>query len=664
MLALTIACLLNAAALPSLADKVGDSAQAKKPPTVSCVRITQPPRIDGALDDACWQQASHCTGFRRTDKDLPPTEPTEAYICCDNENIYVAYRCHDSKPAQIKSVQRKRDGAIWTDDYVDVGFDTYHQHKEAYIFTVTPRGTQHQSMPGGNVPKIEWRGDWRAAACVNADGWTAEMAIPFSILRYPNGERAWGIGFGRYLARQQESNIWPPMGDSYSIEKYADWIDVCPPPYGERTILLPYALAESSRDSGNRLNLGLDLKRPLRGGGLLLGTYRPDFRDVEDVVESIDFTYTERYLPERRPFFIEAWNGPTSLLYTRRIEGINAGLAFRERIGRHQPSILLVDTMDQGKVLATNYDYSMGARSDVQAAFVTQQGADTPDNAAGLVALVLGRSTRYGSDSMSMSHAGTHVAGGGGDGHISGLSASRYQGHGRLSFWGGYSEVTPDYSDALSYVPEKGVRQINFGASQYDRREQGRVLGAWWSSSFINSDSLTGDPSYYSVRATGGFDFRNGRWEYASVRYGRRERFTDASIYLSYGWNSTDLYRSGSAGLELARRLGGDSVYVYGSQGFRLSENLSFQVSAEYLNMTSPIEPERRYQVVVTGAYDLSDERTISGRLVDRDEGLNFYATYRQAVRHGMDAFVIIGDPNADTFTRRVAIKMVWALFP
>jgi len=80
--------------------------------------------------------------------------------------------------------------------------------------------------------------------------------------------------------------------------------------------------------------------------------------------------------------------------------------------------------------------------------------------------------------------------------------------------------------------------------------------------------------------------------------------------------------------------------------------------------MTSPISPARRHQIVVTGTYDLSDERTISGRAVESRDSFNIYFTYRQAVRRGMDAYVIVGDPNARKFERRLAVKTVWAMFP
>jgi hypothetical protein len=444
----------------------------------------------------------------------PPAEATEAYICCDRDNIYVAFRCHDSKPGEIKRVQRKRDGATWADDYVDVGLDTYHEHEDPYLFTVTARGTQREYMPGGvNVPKIEWRGDWRAAAQVSSDGWTAELAIPFGMLRYANGGRIRGVGFGRQLAREQGYSIWPPMGESYSVEKYPDWVDLELPSYHEPTLLLPYAVAESGRDLGNRMNFGLDVKRPLPNGMLLFGTYRPDFRKIEDVVETVDFTHTERYLPERRPFFVESWQGPSTVLYTRRIHSIRDGLAFKGDMGRHALSLLYVDALEQGEVMAMQYAYDLGPMSQFVSAFASERGGENPGNLAGMIGLGLGRNTDIGSEFVGSRCYRSHSDGEGGDGQIRQLWLDSWRGQGRLSFWGQFYEVAASYNNGLGFVPETGIRQVGGGVSWSNRREKGRARDVSWSSAFSIVDSLTDRPSYYYASASAGRELRNHTWQ-------------------------------------------------------------------------------------------------------------------------------------------------------
>jgi hypothetical protein len=659
--AVVLATLPNAGACAEEAKK----AETPKPPRVTSVRVEQPPKIDGVLDDPCWQQAAHLDGFYREEKDLPATEPTDAYICQDAGHLYVAFRCHDSRVDQIKATQRKRNGTMHLDDSVALQLDTYHEHRDAYWFEVNPRGTQNEDIPGGAAPKIEWQGDWRAAARINSDGWTAEIAIPFKILRYPNGPCTWGMALQRKLAREQEWSIWPRMHGVFNPEMCADLTGLQLPPYHEPTVLLPYTLTESSTDTGNRLHFGLDVKRPLASGLRLYGTYRPDFRDIENVVETIDFSYTERWLPERRPFFIEAYgDGSSIVLYTRRIGDIREGIGVIGRTGRHEAGVLYVNAFDQGNIFAVQHGYQLAPASEVSWALSGQQGAENPDHVTFATGLDLGRNTKVGTDSMLLRYYASRSAGAGGNDAIWRISGSRSRGQGRVSLWANYTEIGADFNDILAYVPEKGVRKYTLSADSWSRRETGRIRTTSWWSSFDGADSLIGDPSYYFVDVGAGREFRNHRSQSIGAHYGRRERFTDAAVNLSHGWNVNDLYRCGSVYGEIGRRLAGTSLFASARQGLKLSDSLALQISAEYLYMTSPIEPEKGHQIVLTGAYDLSNERTISGRLVDRRQGLNFYMTYRQAVRRGMDMYVIVGDPNADTFTRRIAIKAVWAVFP
>ena len=662
--AVVMCCLLGIASAPCRADDAQKDKEPAGPRCIECVPVEQPPTIDGALDDSCWRQAAQVEGFYRYDKDLPASEPTEAYICYDDSAIYVAFRCHDSKPGEIRCEQRKRGGSMWMDDAVSVRFDTYHEHRDGYFFEMNARGTQRESMLDTMVPKIEWRGDWRGAARIDAEGWTAEMAIPFSILRYPNGRDTWGVMFGRRIAREQEAVTWPRAGESWNWEKAADLTGLQVPPYRESTVLLPYALAESGTDTEDHLDFGFDIKRRLRSGLSLYGTYNPDFRDIEEVVDTIDFTYTERFLPDRRPFFADTWIGPRAVFYTNRIEEMRGGLAVTGRVGRHAPTVLLMNTRHQGNALALSYDYSLGVASELSLAFAGQQGAPTPDNQAGMVSVMLGHNTKVGSDSFEARYYRSHVEGEDAYGRMRLLSVMSSRGDGRVSFSAAMTEVSPDYDPELGYVPETGVRQFTGSLNWWHRHEKGRVRETWCWAWGERTNSLIGDLPYYSVSTGGGVDLTNHTWQSVSAYTGRREGYRDAGVSLYYGWNSEDLYRSGSTGVELGERLGGSSLYASLRQGVKLGENLALEARAEYLRMKSPVEPEQTHQFIVTAAYDLSNERTISSRMVQQPGAFNIYFTYRQAVRHGMDAYVIVGDPNADRFERRIAVKTVWAMFP
>jgi hypothetical protein len=278
------------------------------PPLVPAVLVEAPPVIDGIIDDACWRQAAQVEGFWREHVDAPELQPTEAWICHDGRAVYVAFRCYDDTPSAIVGQQRKRQGSMRRDDWVQVCLDVEDAGRNDYEFRVNVVGTQKDEVPGGTSEKIEWKGDWRAAARIDDQGWTAELEIPFSILRYPKGQDCFRLYLVRHLAREQDHSVWPKCYAQIADKDYcARWTGIATPPVPFRYVVMPYALSVASENEHDReaLTAGFDFKGTLPNGVVTLATYHPDFTNIEDVVETIDFTFVERYLPEYRPFFPE-----------------------------------------------------------------------------------------------------------------------------------------------------------------------------------------------------------------------------------------------------------------------------------------------------------------------------------------------------------------------
>ncbi len=172
-------------ALYALASTAG--AQGTQPPPGHTRSLTVPkasvaPLIDGKLDDTVWQDAARAADFWVSEYGRAPREATEVRVLADDTALYFAFTCYDSRPEEIHAEQRKRDGSLVRDDHVIVQLDPYHNHRQISEFSVNARGTQSDAMAGGRARKIEWKGDWQAAAQRSAEGWTAEMAIPLAIL--------------------------------------------------------------------------------------------------------------------------------------------------------------------------------------------------------------------------------------------------------------------------------------------------------------------------------------------------------------------------------------------------------------------------------------------------------------------------------------------------
>ena len=140
-------------------------------PQVPAVKLDCPPGMDGRIDDACGQQATHVSGFWRLEDCAPEYEQTGAWICYDRDCVYVAWYCHDSQTGKIVAQQRKRGGLLLGDDWVGIDLDADFDGRGAYWFDVSTGGTQVENIPGGAAAKAEWRGDWQAATTRIADGW-------------------------------------------------------------------------------------------------------------------------------------------------------------------------------------------------------------------------------------------------------------------------------------------------------------------------------------------------------------------------------------------------------------------------------------------------------------------------------------------------------------
>ena len=196
-------------------------------PTVRPFRTATPPDIDGRLDDEVWKSASLITGFvQQSPLDgAPATEETEVYVAYDSENIYLAFYAHYEDPSIMRANRVDRDRA-GMDDLMTVYFDTFMDQQRGYDLNVNAFGVQGDGIitagggghRGGSMPRADrsWNALFETGAQIVADGFTAEMAIPFKSLRYPSrkpGEpHRWGFQVVREVkGKNQENQVWAPM---------------------------------------------------------------------------------------------------------------------------------------------------------------------------------------------------------------------------------------------------------------------------------------------------------------------------------------------------------------------------------------------------------------------------------------------------------------------
>jgi len=671
VLLLTVSLIAALAAAPcgrACAAEAQQPEGKRTPPTVQAVYVETPPTIDGRLDDDCWSQASRLEGFFLPGLEQEVPEETIGLICADDEALYVAVICRDRTPDDIVAVETRRNGEIWNDDFVEFALDPWHGHKEMYGFLVTPRGTQREFIPGGSATKIEWRGDWTAAAARTDDGWQAEIAVPFSVLRYPPGQQTFGFTIGRQFAQERLWCVYPVMGTTYDPTLTADLAGLHPPTIKPRPVLMPYVTADFGDFVGRRFDTGLDVQYRMPNGLTALAALNPDFKQIEEVVEPISFSYTERYLPEVRPFFTTGQEGflpREHLLYTRRIEDFDAGIKLFGTVG--SDTIGLLDTITYGheNALAGAWRHAFDDKTSAKLLLVSHRMHGEPHSLCyGLNAahdwrhpdggdtlwLVL-----YQSQTQAAESDGCYAIGGGGY-RVHGAASSHYDWMLRV--------VTENFDPPLGYYPDQNNigGELNFGSSR--RFEEGPLLGSGWNIMTQYYPYLVGEGLYQAdVSPVHWWDWRNGRSAHLGCTLGRREGYSNSDLHSHYGWNEKDMYRRGGIFVLIGNREGGDYTYYSIEQAFRPRDRLSFRVNAEYSHLTQPAEDAgHSYQTVLTASYDITPEKCIAARGIWRDEGLTAYASYRQVVRRGMDAYVIVGDPDPDKtgFAQRLAVKFIW----
>lgn len=301
---------------------------------IEAIRLEQPLRIDGKLTESLYGSQPY-QRFIQLDPDNgdPATEKTYVWIGYDDEALYVGARLWDSQPDSIIGRMGRRDSDTNSDQF-QVAIDSYHDKRSGFFFVVDPSGTfMDGTISNDSWFDDTWDGVWESKTVIDDKGWTAEMRIPFSQLRFnQQKEYTWGIGLGRLIKRKNEHSlsVHVPRGESGIVSHFAalNGISNITPP--RRIETLPYvtsgySLLPSKKDNpffngrDNNLNVGADLKLGIGSNITVDATINPDFGQVEVDPSVINLSAYETYFQEKRPFFVEGANifsfgtgGPTS----------------------------------------------------------------------------------------------------------------------------------------------------------------------------------------------------------------------------------------------------------------------------------------------------------------------------------------------------------------
>ena len=339
---------LAAAAAAAAVAIFAASAASAQPAQVraTAVRRTGPLQIDGRLDEPAWAAAPKQGRFtQRFPRDAAaPSADTRFAILFDDEAIYVGVWADDPEPERVRALLTRRDTESAA-DAVTIAFDSYHDRRTAYAFELNAGGVQRDFLWFDDTNQDDtWDAVWTGDAAQTPSGWTAELRIPLSQLRFSAAEvQEWGLQVVRTVGRTGEQSAWSPWPRSTPqvVSRFGTLGGVRGVGDGLRLELLPYVALGGSQtpvapdDHVNRQydwrrGLGLDAKYGLGPAFTLSLTINPDFGQVEADPSQINLTASELFLVEKRPFFLEGGDlfkmplgtngtGNEGMIYTRRI---------------------------------------------------------------------------------------------------------------------------------------------------------------------------------------------------------------------------------------------------------------------------------------------------------------------------------------------------------
>ena len=436
--------------------------------TVRAVRVEDPPRVDGALDEDLYRSLPPITGFIQQDprEGEVATEPTHVWIVYDARHLYIGARCLDSQPHRIVANDMRRDGSnVSQNDNISIVLDTFHDGRNGYEFLLNSiGGAWDTQITDERDANRNWNTVWHSRAQRDETGWTVELAIPFSSLRYRGaGPQVWGINIRRNVRWKNELSYLSPVPRQYGargilrLSQAARLVGLETPPSSLNLEIKPYAVASSTEDRvldplrSDRYDgdAGFDVKYGITPSLTADFTYRTDFSQVEDDDQQVNLTRFSLLFPEKRDFFLEgqglfAFGGasttpPTGgansapvntpvLFFSRQIGlsgnrrvPIEAGGRLTGKAGRYSIGLLNIQTDDRpdARALATNFGVVRIKRDILRRSYVGFIGTHrSPIAGGGGDNLVLGVDANlsfFESLNLVGYYAGTETAGTPGD---------------------------------------------------------------------------------------------------------------------------------------------------------------------------------------------------------------------------------------------------------
>ncbi len=368
------------------ASSLGAQAAPEPAEEIRISRAAGPIEVDGSLGDAGWNGAARVDTFYEINPgdNITPNVQTVAWLTYDDRFFYVAFDFSDPDPKRIRAPLGDRDQLASYTDYGGLMLDTRNDGQTAFEFLVNPSNLQFDAITSdasGEDASPDFF--WDSAARIGATGWTLEIRIPFSSLRYDRRDpQTWGILLYRNRTRDfryQMLSSKQPRNSNCFVCWSKKLVGLEGLPSGSHAVLAPYGTGKQTRtpegalgsrlgDDGVGWDGGLDAKWTPNANTAIDATINPDFSQIESDVAQI--SANERFalfFPEKRPFFLEQldlFSTPIQAVYTRTITAPRWGGRVTGELASTVYTFLIAEDRGGGSVILPGPDFSFLAPQD------------------------------------------------------------------------------------------------------------------------------------------------------------------------------------------------------------------------------------------------------------------------------------------------------------
>lgn len=471
-----------------------DASSARK--RIEVKRTARAPIIDGVLDDDVWKTAaviSDLHQFQPVDHGQP-SEDSIFYISYNDNYFFVGARLNDSEADRIIARQLVQGGGLGSDDSFEFILDTFNNGRTGYHFQVNPNGIRREGIyENPNDLNRDWTGIWQVESRVDEQGWTAEVAIPFTTLNFDPDSEEWGFTIARTIARKNEDMAWSSFNRRINPTTTGLVSGIQGIRQGKGLDIIPSVTLAGNEDytsgiTDQRFDPSLNVFYKITPNLTGAVTFNTDFSATEVDNRQVNLSRFSLFFPEKRDFFLQdldifsfgGLNQNGIPFYSRRIGlsrfgtpvDIDAGVKLTGRVGRWNVGGLAVnqgefDALDSQNVFVGRAAANILSESSVGVILTHGDPTSETDNTVG------GMDFRYQNTRFSDSHSlrgnfwyqQSDTEGLTGDDKAFGLQASMETQNNGFGGNMNYEYFGDDFNPALGFANRTGVESINFGGS-------------------------------------------------------------------------------------------------------------------------------------------------------------------------------------------------------